>query len=329
MLVEAGVVDGDAGAAPELLGERKVRGAVRASRFRGAERDDTEDVPACRERHDDRRTVGERAQVRQVFGVACHPHEHLVRDFRNQHRLPRAEDLGARMPLLGVRRIDLGAPQNGSLRRVGAGHRQPADGPVRLDDVHRAPVGQERDRELRDRAQRLLVVERGPEVRAHAGQELLMRRARLRPRPGAPEALDHEADRQVHGDEGHEPDGLREVRRRQRAVGPQEERNAAERREADRRQPRPDPAVPDAAQDCAIGGEIRQLAAPDGGQRPSQREPREGRADADAIPHQGISGAGDTGRRIPGGAHRGGRMRRSCGEVNAGALRSASSPSMF
>jgi hypothetical protein len=53
---------------------------------------------------------------------------------------------------------------------VGDGHVPKAARVV--DHVDRAPVGDAADRQIGDRAQRLVVVERGVERRAHVGKEL-------------------------------------------------------------------------------------------------------------------------------------------------------------
>ena len=172
LLVEAGVVDGDPGAAAELLREREIRPAVRPPGLRGRQRERTEDVAPGHERDDDPRAIGERTEIAETVAAAGHLHEHLVRHLRDQDGLARPQNARARMLPLRVRRIDLRPADDRRLCRVGASDRQAAYQVVGVDDVDRAPVRHERHDELGEPDERLLVVERRREHGAGLCEEL-------------------------------------------------------------------------------------------------------------------------------------------------------------
>ena len=158
LLVQPRVLDGLAAAAGQLFGDGQIGRVVRAVRAGRDERDRAEHLSASCQGHDHHCARIELAQHAQVLGIAgtrgsvrIRPLAPVyLRDAGAQH----ARDASRRrVALLQLARERL-------LCRVAVGKGQPADRPVRLEQVHDAPVGQRADGDTRDFLKGHFVIQR-------------------------------------------------------------------------------------------------------------------------------------------------------------------------
>ena len=159
LLVEQRVVDGDRRLDGEVLGGLEVGLGVTAARLRGDEADGAEHALLGGERHGHRRGEAELAQQPQVALGPRRPHQHLVGDDAYQLRLPGAQHHRDAVVGVGIDRVTLErfAHQLGPGRvAMGPGHQLDAVG---AEDLHRAPVGELGNGELRDALERGAVVD--------------------------------------------------------------------------------------------------------------------------------------------------------------------------
>ena len=107
LLVQAGVVDGLGGPAPQLLREQDLGLAVPPAGLRVDQREPAQRLAACLERHHDRGARAQLAEQAQVFGVLGAGLDHLVVDVPVEQGAPGAHGFGERAVAVAVRRVPL------------------------------------------------------------------------------------------------------------------------------------------------------------------------------------------------------------------------------
>ncbi len=210
--IEPGVVHGDAGPPRHFVEHGHVVVRERVVDAAADERDHAERVPAGRQRRQQHRTRSQFVQHPQVLRIARAARQHFVADVRVERGHAGAQDIvdaRRRRRIHGIARLEHARQLD--LLRIDVRRDDALDRVVGLLDVDRAPVGDARNREVRQVAQRLLVIERsqqrrGVRKKGHPSRVRFRQRARpLQRLVGlrVPERRrGHLAERRTHADLG-------------------------------------------------------------------------------------------------------------------------------
>jgi hypothetical protein len=169
------VVERQAGAPAQLLGEGEVLRGEAPPRPAGGEAERAEHASARHERHVDEGAEADAAQLREVRLVVGDGAQHLVGQLLDELRLAGGDHLGHAGRGVGAHRVALVDLAREPLhRRVGV---MDGDGAhaVAVEHVVRRPVGEPRHREAHEARERRVVVERLAEQRGGLAEEALPR----------------------------------------------------------------------------------------------------------------------------------------------------------
>ena len=172
LVEEPRVVDRDGGARGELLGEAEVALVEAPARLRGHEEDRAERAPPRDERHAHRRAhVDLLERAREPLRLLRVPRDRQRRRVGQELRAPGADHLRHADVGVELQRMRLEDRAHRRLPPAAVLDRATHDRPVVLDDVDDAPVAETGHGEPRERAERLVVVERAREHVARLDEE--------------------------------------------------------------------------------------------------------------------------------------------------------------